>query len=157
MSQIKPSHLIISMALALALGGCGDKNDKAIYSAEGVGHTSDWVTSHKTSANSDLNSCIQCHGNNLTGGISKVGCFSTSQSSFNGFACHATNPIVNTNCKSCHDTPPSGTAAPNRAGAHAKHLTMYGMACSTCHNGGGSGTANHARGTVTVSPLPLSY
>lgn len=74
MPQIKPSHLILSMAVALALGGCGDKNPQAVYSAEAGGHTSDWVASHKTSAKAALESCVSCHGENLDGGISKVSC-----------------------------------------------------------------------------------
>ena len=73
MSSIKPSHLVISMALALALGGCGNSNDKAVFSQEG-GHSSGWTTSHKTSAKADLESCSECHGASLDGGIAKVSC-----------------------------------------------------------------------------------
>lgn len=73
MSQIKPSHLIISMALAFALGGCGDKNDKAVFSPDG-GHTSGWAIGHKNSAKADLESCVECHGANLDGGIAKISC-----------------------------------------------------------------------------------
>lgn len=157
MSQIKTSRLIISMVLAFALAGCGDKNDKAVFSPDtNSGHPSDWVTSHKTSAQANLSTCTQCHGGDLAGGIAKVGCFSTPQTSFNGFACHATNPLVNVNCTSCHFSPPNGTTAPNQAGAHAKHVALAGVTCATCHNGGGSGTANHAR-ALTVSPFPVSF
>jgi predicted CxxxxCH...CXXCH cytochrome family protein len=143
------------MTMALALGGCGDKNDKAVFSPDG-GHSSDWVTTHKTAAKADVESCAECHGANLGGGVAKVSCFSTPQSSFNGFACHATNPIANTNCTSCHVSAPNGSAAPNRAGAHAKHLALAGITCATCHEGGGTDTANHGK-SITVSALPVAY
>ncbi len=148
MPQIKASHLIISITMAVALAGCGDKNDKSTYYSDS-GHPSGWAASHKTSAKTGSDGCTKCHGENLTGGIAKVSCFSTPQTSRSGFACHATNPIVNTNCSSCHGTPPNGTSAPNRAGAHATHLALVGVTCDSCHNGAGSGTANHAK-TVTV-------
>lgn len=144
------------MAMALALGGCGDKNDKAVFSPDG-GHSSDWVTTHKTAAQADVESCAECHGASLVeGGVAKVSCFSTPRTSYNGFACHATNPIANINCTSCHGVPPNGSATPNLAGAHAKHLALTGITCAICHEGAGSGTANHAK-TITVSALPVAY
>ncbi len=73
MPSIKPSHVIVTALLALALGGCGDKNDKAVFSPVG-GHSSDWATAHKTSAKNDLETCVECHGSNLDGGIAKVSC-----------------------------------------------------------------------------------
>lgn len=73
MSQIKPSHLLVVMASMLALAGCGDKNDKAVFAPEG-GHSSGWTVNHKTSAKADLETCVECHGENLDGGIAKVSC-----------------------------------------------------------------------------------
>lgn len=155
MSSIKPSHVIGSALLALALGGCGDRNDKAVFSPES-GHSSDWNVAHKTAANADVASCTECHGASLDGGIVKVGCFSTPRMSYNGFACHSTNPMVNINCTSCHGATPNGTAAPNRAGAHAKHVALPGVTCATCHDGSGFGTATHGK-VITVSALPNSF
>lgn len=155
MSQIKTVTLIISVSIALALAGCGDKNDKSTFDADS-GHPSDWMTTHKTSATANVNNCTKCHGTNLDGGIAQVSCFSTTRTSYNGFACHATNPIININCSSCHVSPPNGTTSPNRAGAHAKHVSLVGVTCATCHDGGGSGTASHAK-TITVSPFLASY
>lgn len=155
MSQITTSHLIIPMFMAILLAGCGDKNDKASFSADS-GHSSDWISVHKTSAKANPETCAECHGENFTGGIVKVGCFSTPQMSFNGFACHATNPVVSLNCSSCHGATPNGTAAPNRAGAHAKHVALSGVTCATCHDGGGAGTATHGK-IITVSALPDSF
>jgi len=65
--------MIISMAVALALAGCGDRNDKAVFGPES-GHLPDWTAVHKTSAKADLESCVECHGANLDGGISSVSC-----------------------------------------------------------------------------------
>ena len=153
MSQIKPAHLIISLAMALALGGCGDKNDKAVFSPES-GHPSDWVLTHKTSAKADLESCTECHstGSDTSLSKSRVSC---TMSSTAGFSCHATNPVASTTeCVSCHGvgtSGPFGTTAPNRKFAHTKHMALIGITCSVCHQNAGSGTAGHARITTTGS------
>jgi hypothetical protein len=46
-------------------------------------------------------------------------------------SCHVTDPMLTAkgDCTSCHANPPSGNAAPNRGGAHAKH----GFSCTFCH------------------------
>jgi predicted CxxxxCH...CXXCH cytochrome family protein len=146
MSQIKPSHLILSALLALSLGGCGDRNDKAVFSSAG-GHSPDWVSTHKVSARANVESCVECHGENYDGGVSRVSC--TSQSAVSGFTCHATSPVANlTGCASCHGGSPSGpfgTAAPNRKAAHTKHTALAGIGCGTCHLNAGFGTVGHAR------------
>ena len=145
MPQIKPSHLLLSALLALALGGCGDKNDKVVFSPEG-GHPSDWAATHKTSARANVESCLECHGENYDGGVSNVSCMS--QSAISGLTCHAGNPAANlTGCVSCHGVSPSGpfgTVAPNRVGAHTKHTALPGIGCDTCHLNAGSGTSGHA-------------
>jgi predicted CxxxxCH...CXXCH cytochrome family protein len=145
MSSIKPSHvLLLSALLALAMGGCGDRNNKAVFSPEG-GHSSDWVSTHKTSARANVESCAECHGENYDGGVSNVSCMS--QSAVSGFTCHASSPAANlTGCVSCHGVSPNGpfgTAAPNRKRAHTKHTALTG--CTTCHLNAGSGTLGHAR------------
>lgn len=40
-------------------------------------------------------------------------------------------------CTACHRQPPNGSAAPNRAGAHAVHSALPGVGttCSVCHTG----------------------
>ncbi len=146
MPSIKPSHVLLSALLSLALGGCGDRNDKAVlFSPEG-GHPSDWVSTHKASAKANVASCDECHGKNYDGGISKVSCMS--QSAVSGFTCHATSPAANLNgCVSCHGGLPSGpfgTLAPNRKAAHTKHTALPGIGCGTCHFKAGYGTPGHA-------------
>jgi hypothetical protein len=55
--------------------------------------------------------------------------------------CHVTNPVAgnSTGCVSCHNDPPSGSAAPNRGGRHSDH----GFACTICHTNAGPGSADH--------------
>jgi predicted CxxxxCH...CXXCH cytochrome family protein len=147
MSSIKPSHLLISMALAFALGGCGDKNDKAVFSPES-GHPSDWTATHKTAAQADPESCMECHGANLDdpqGGIAQRPCTK----------CHIggvpIGPNAGIGCASCHNVPPNGSAFPNRKLSHDKHVNLPGVTCNTCHNGFGSGTPGH--GTLPSARL----
>jgi predicted CxxxxCH...CXXCH cytochrome family protein len=146
MSSIKPSHVLLTALLAFALGGCGDRNDKAVYSPEG-GHLSDWVIIHKTSARADVLSCAECHGENYDGGISKVSC--TNATAVSGFTCHAISPVASsTGCVSCHGGLPSGpfgSAAPNRKAAHTTHTALPGVDCAACHLNAGSGTVGHAK------------
>ena len=158
MSQIKPSHLFSTMTviLALTLGGCGDKNEKAVFSPDS-GHLSNWGAIHKTSAKAGIESCVECHGDNLDGGKSQVSCMSAN--AINGLSCHATSPAANSsNCLSCHGGVPSGpfgTTAPNRKSAHEKHTAL--TECATCHLGAGYGSASHAKsGSATVA-LPSTF
>jgi hypothetical protein len=137
MSSIKPSYLFITMAMALALGGCGNKNDKAVFSTEN-GHSSGWATSHKASAKADLETCIDCHGENLDGGVAKVSCtlchlgggeaIHPSQWGNYAYARHkayvATNGTTECANAACHGTTLAGVAG-------------SGLACATaCHLGG---------------------
>lgn len=51
-------------------------------------------------------------------------------------SCHVTDPMQTAkgDCVSCHDNPPDGSTVPNRAGAHANHMSY---ACSKCHTNDG--------------------
>jgi len=147
--------ILLLMLLPLA-SGCGDATPQAAFNPTTGSHASGWGMAHKAAARDDVTSCTGCHGSNLSGGVTAVSCMSPN--AINGMRCHATSPAVApTGCTSCHGTPPNGQAAPNRAAAHAKHLVMAGVTCSTCHDGRGAGTAAHARGIDTVSPLPVAY
>jgi predicted CxxxxCH...CXXCH cytochrome family protein len=221
---------MVSIPLAVAaLAACSGKSADAPAMIDSNGkHPGNWIGQHwaayeqanggkKTiSANT---SCSECHGSDLSGGISKVSCFSASM---NGMSCHPdrvfghpadwANPLksgfhglsfnsnldstglgnaINTSCAPCHSTdsaadkvagspsclssdpkwaischsgnpkngcsschglPPSGavgSAAPNRAGAHAAHLALNGVTCSTCHVSYGPGSQQHATARFT--------
>ena len=57
-------------------------------------------------------------------------------------------PVV-LKCGFCHGFPPNGAASPNRAGAHAKHLSLGGVTCSSCHSGAGGATDNPLHPNLT--------
>jgi len=119
-------------------------------------HIAGWTD--PTSANFQSNtakagttSCTLCHGATLDGGTAPS-CSSTDSSS--GLKCHSSaKPIgVNiTGCVSCHGNPPNGSSFPNVLGSHDKHGNIQVVTCNACHNGGGTGTSSHARGTVIFS------
>jgi hypothetical protein len=138
MSQIKPLHLLLTVALALTLGGCGDKNSKAVFSAEG-GHGAGWATAHKTSAKADLETCVECHGASLDGGMTNVACSQCHPASASAISVH---PIPWGNYgyvrhKAYIAT--NGTSSCANAACHGAALAGVGNApnCATkCHLGG---------------------
>lgn len=142
---------IISItAASAALFGCGNGNSNgsaALLSGNGR-HVADWVQLHSAAAASSMESCTECHGSDLSGGISKVSCMSPT--AISGYRCHATSPADNpAGCVSCHGGLPSGPfgdTAPNRKLAHDKHTAL--TACGTCHLNAGTGTVGHARATA---------
>jgi len=147
MSQIKKiMPVLIFVVGLLALTGCGDSNSQSAFNSDS-GHPSNWVyAGHADAAKADASSCTECHGSDFSGGISGVACST----------CHINgSPFVSTGCTSCHGNPPYSNIAPNRIGAHAPHNALAGVTnvCSTCHNGAGSGTANHDNGVTDVAIL----
>ena len=139
MSQIKPSYLIISLVMTFSLVGCGDKNDKAVFSSD-TGHPSGWSTAHKTSAKADLETCVDCHGSNLEGGIAHVSCTTCHLSTLDsiskhplmwgsyGYARHKSFVVVN-GTQTCANSACHGAALTGVSGS--------GPACATtCHLGG---------------------
>ncbi len=155
MSQIKKimiaGLLIVFISGSLIIGGCGNStpNSKALFNSDSGTHPSAWIPDgHAAAAAPDGNACTECHGSDLSGGISGVSCIS----------CHVNgSPFILTGCTSCHETPPSGTVAPNRAGAHTAHNVLPNVTniCDTCHQGAGSGTMKHDNGTVDVAFLSI--
>ncbi len=154
MSPVNKMVMLGALILSgmMVLGGCGSstENSQAPF-RESMGHPEGWFPDgHVQPAMTDPASCIECHGDDLSGGISGVSCLT----------CHVNgSPFVLTGCTSCHGNPPSGSTAPNRAGAHnnvdghfAPQVTLPD-ACNTCHNGAGTGTANHDNGVVDVNFL----
>jgi hypothetical protein len=127
-------------SLAVFLWGCGRANDAAPTIDKNGKHPTGWAIadtggSHPDSFIASPAQCRECHGKDLTGGISKVSCFSTS---FAGIACHPNGP-------SGH---PVGWAAPDSHGAAAKAASVgvNGLAhCQRCHG------ADFAGGSVNVS------
>lgn len=150
MSQI--NKIVIAGFLIIVsglLGGCGSStpNPKAPFDADSQKHVNNWLPAgHAVVAQEDLNSCAECHGSDLAGGISGVACSN----------CHLNvSPFALTGCTSCHGKPPTGNTAPNINGAHAAHNVLPNVTnvCDTCHSGAGSETLKHANGVVDVAFL----
>ncbi len=141
---------VILMAALAALVACSNSNSNAPQLDSTGKHPANWVALHGEAAAVSTSSCTQCHGTDLAGGITRVGCFSTPQTSLYGFVCHAVSPAANPGCGSCHNTPPDSlqpacAIAPNRHFAHDTHLALADVTCDYCHFDAGFGTANHAK------------
>ncbi len=147
MSPIKEMIVGLFLLAVLLLSiGCGtsDPNSAAPFDSNSGQHGANWLPAgHAQVAQADPAACTECHGSDLSGGISKVSCT----------PCHLNgSPFVLTNCTSCHGNPPTANVVPNRAGAHAAHNVLPNVknVCNSCHSGAGSGTLNHDNGTVDV-------
>lgn len=119
------------------LAGCGTPNDKAPFDADTQKHAADWLPApHRTAAEKNLADCKGCHGEDLLGGISGVGCVS----------CHMGGPT------SVHPADWEGTAILTKHGlyvvknssdacrniyCHGPYLqgvAQSGPSCSSCHS-----------------------
>ncbi|MDY0301450.1 MAG: CxxxxCH/CxxCH domain-containing protein [Trichlorobacter sp.] len=163
--QIKTTSKLLTITALLALltaCGSGNSKDAPVIPDENGNHPAGWAKAHKTAATSNPAKCAECHGKTLTGGISNLGC--NTPDPVSGVRCHATVPVtigqqVKADCKSCHtggNGQPGGKTAPDRAGAHVKHLALSKVTCATCHNGKGTGQNDHADGKVDFS-FDLAY
>lgn len=119
-----------------------------------LGHPKPWL-GHNTSGNQAV-ACALCHGPTYGGGAGPA-CSS----------CHkrlavAQLPKASDNCGSCHNNPPDdpdvniNTNYPDNAGSHAKHMAIAGVACSSCHQGTGSGSTTHYEGSRDQIVHPVS-
>ena len=164
-SMLRAVFLIAALA---ALVACSNSNSNAPQLDSTGKHPANWVAQHGEAATVSTSSCTECHGADLAGGVTRVGCFSTPQTSLYGFVCHAVSPATNPGCSSCHNTPPdslqpAGNIAPNRQFAHDTHLALANVTCDYCHFDAGFSTTNHAKATAgggiagaTVSFLNVS-
>ncbi|HJV67223.1 MAG TPA: CxxxxCH/CxxCH domain-containing protein [Geomonas sp.] len=119
----------------------GDPTGVSFHGATGVTYNGEQVKGSRNLAVS----CGLCHatGSNTLLVGDAPSCLSTDPKW--GISCHSSSPAVSSSgCVSCHNTPPDGGAAPNRAGAHSVHLALNGVTCASCHNGFGTGTEKHA-------------
>ena len=164
MSQImraQASRAIGLLALAVLALGCS-KERGASFDPD-AGHPDDFLASHSSEYRSAGESCVQCHGADLMGGIAKVSCYS---GSFDGVACHPggpgghpggwrathtiTDPALASTCAQCHDNPansfPSncfnnslchGSQSGHPAGWRSSHTSVnpaQAPTCAQCHD-----------------------
>ena len=157
MPQIKTVSLslaVLSSLALLALSGCGDVNSQANLDTTTGKHVAGWLLDgHNTAAQADLTGCTDCHGSDLTGGISQVSCLqchTTGTTSVHptgwgslAYALHsdyvATNSTATCATAICHGTALTGVIGSGRP-------------CTDCHMAG-SATAPliHQWGSVSAS------
>ena len=120
----------------VALTGCGTPNDQAQFQADTQQHVAGWLPAkHAAEAETNIASCQECHGDDLSGGISGKDCT----------GCHMGGPT------SKHPTEWAGSiltlhgkyVAANTSSAcrnvycHGPFLEGVadsGPSCSSCHN-----------------------
>ncbi len=138
------SVFLLLIAL-MVFSGCGTPNDPVPFDSDAAQHTSDWVyAKHASVSQENIQSCKECHGEDLDGGIAGVACAE----------CHVKgSPLTLTNCTSCHGNPPNGNVYPNMSLSHPVHnaLPRVTNVCASCHSGAGSGMAKHYNGVVDVA------
>jgi predicted CxxxxCH...CXXCH cytochrome family protein len=124
MPQIKrlAGPLLIGLFL---LAGCGSSTID-IFDPD-TGHPSDWVETHGAASIDAPDGCTSCHGPDLEGGISGVGCFATS---FNGTSCHGSAIFHGQGWDAADQHGASAKAAPGNSGF---------ASCQTCHGDGFDG------------------
>jgi predicted CxxxxCH...CXXCH cytochrome family protein len=125
--------LILLAAFAVAAGCSTSTTTGGLVDASG-NHPAGFVSTHPASARPDGSACKECHGSDLQGGIVKVSCFSASRS---GVACHASGPAFHP--ANWVDTKARGTSGWH-GGAFLGNVLINGVACSSCHTLGTSGT-----------------
>jgi hypothetical protein len=139
----------LPVLLVLVLAGCGERNPQSVFSADDGGtHLSGWLPAgHMAAATANINVCVECHGADFSGGISKVACTQCHLGNAQkrhpiawgdiAYVSHASYVNLNgtTACSNiyCHGTALNGVAA-------------SGPSCSSCHIGG----------NLSVHPSPLA-
>lgn len=144
----------VILLMFISIWGCSTANDSSIVLDAAGRHPAAWIVaatggSHPAAYLSAPDICNECHGSDLTGGISSVSCFSNSR---NGISCHPQGP-------SGH---PSGWSDPASHGAHAKAAASgaNGMAfCTGCHGSDFRGAGSPQKDCLrchTTAPHPAA-
>ncbi|MDD2897321.1 MAG: CxxxxCH/CxxCH domain-containing protein [Desulfuromonadaceae bacterium] len=140
-----PSWTSLTKVLCLTVAcctlfACGKVNEKAPALNSTNSHPADWRTAHRVAYRQKPDSCRECHGIDLKGGITKVGCSTDS--------CHAGNhpprAII-------HPVPFKGTADLNMA--HGSLAKMDLTICQDCHGTTG-GAGSNPRFNLVYGNLP---
>ncbi len=141
MSPINKITILGVLILAGALvHGCGSStpNSQAAFSATAQQHKAGWLPAgHMTAAQSDETACTECHGSDLSGGISGVSC---SQCHLGGVnSVHPETWSQNTATAHASYVASNGNAPCANINCHGADLTGVagsGPSCTSCHMGG---------------------
>ena len=169
MPQITKTSLALALAVlafvgVLALGGCGDKNPQSVYDPDSGKHPAGWLPDgHLQAALAHLDNCTQCHGADLSGGMSKVACAQCHSGRF--FQVHP--PEWDSLAYARHPAyvRAHGAGFCDSAFCHGLGLTGgtvggSGPSCSGCHIGGPEAVhpwANEAQDFAGNPPLHAQY
>lgn len=119
MSSIKNIRLLL-LCLSIAVSwGCSSSNQQAGFDPVAGAHVASFFSEHKAAYKSNPDSCKECHGADLKGGVVQVSCFSESR-----------------NGEKCHSGHVAGWADPNLHGTAAKAAPKDSngfAACTFCH------------------------
>jgi len=119
---------ILTILATIGLMGCSTSNPDSPFSLidETGGHPDGWTTGHQPFAFPDGSLCIDCHGDDLLGGISGVSC---GTDSFGGAACHSSGPAFHPIDWVNRDA----TGNTWHANAYQNNVTVGGLTCEQCH------------------------
>lgn len=138
MSQIaiiRRVGLLLALTLVF-LSGCGTANDGAPFDADADKHAAGWTKNHVAAARQNITTCRECHGDDLSGGISKVSC---SECHMGGsFSAHPLSWAAPIALNHSGFVTSSGTGGCATDICHGKDLLggVTGPSCTSCHIGG---------------------
>jgi len=141
MSSITRTSLTFAVLLVLSvftLAGCGSSNSQSTFDSASGKHPAGWLPAgHKPEAVAHLEDCIQCHGADYKGGISKVSCTDCHIGNQNSVHPTAWGPFTDVLHAAFVKT--NGTSTCANVSCHGAALTgisKSGPSCTLCHLGG---------------------
>lgn len=138
MSQIaimRRVGLLVALALAI-ISGCGTANDDAPFDADAKKHAAGWTENHVAASQKNSTSCQECHGSDLSGGISKISCAECHMGgSYSAHPLAWATPLALNHSGYVISSGASGCA---NVSCHGANLLggVTGPSCTSCHLGG---------------------
>jgi predicted CxxxxCH...CXXCH cytochrome family protein len=140
-------RIILPIFFTMVIFGCGKVNDRAPALLANSTHPADWQIKHRAAFRQNRDQCRECHGMDLKGGITAIGCFNQArlgechadghgpriaphQSPFNDGAVHG--PVAKADlvfCQSCHGT----SAGPGGNPRFNLPIGSLVHGCEDCH------------------------